>query len=201
MTVAAVVLAAGAASRFGGGKLLAMLDGRPILQHVLDGLAAAGIADVVVVVGGSAAQIEGTIAWRAERRVANPHPDDGLSSSLRLGLGQVDEGVRSALIVLGDQPRLQPSTIRRLVEAAAAAPGADFVVPRYTDGSNPNPVLVRRTAFRLADGLLGDDGFGSIIRTHPGVVEVSIDSVNPDVDTRADLARLAGNGGTPADVS
>ncbi len=201
MSVAAVVLAAGAATRFGGGKLLASLDGRPILQHVLDALAAAGIDDIVVVLGASAAEIETAIAWRAERRVVNPRPDDGLSSSLRLGLGQVDVGADSALVVLGDQPRLQSSTIHSLFEAAASAPGAAFVVPRYADGSNPNPVLVRRVAFRLADRLVGDEGFGSLVRTHPAVVEVSIASVNPDVDTPADLARLTGNGELPADVS
>jgi molybdenum cofactor cytidylyltransferase len=201
MSVAAVVLAAGAASRFGGGKLLAVLDGRPILQHVLDSLVAAGLDDTVVVLGGSAVEVESAIEWRGERRVVNPRPDEGLSSSLRIGLANVEESAGSILVVLGDQPRVRPSTIRRLVEVAASAPDAAFVVPRYVDGSNPNPVLVRRAAVPLADVLVGDQGFGSIIARHPAVVEVAISSVNPDVDTRADLAGLAGNGEQQADVS
>ena len=68
--IGAVVLAAGAGSRFGGGKLLAPLDGRPILQHVMDRLAASGIEDVVVVVGEDAADLERAIEWHGARRVA-----------------------------------------------------------------------------------------------------------------------------------
>ena len=49
--VTAVVLAAGSGSRFGGGKLLAPIAGKPVLQHVLDALEAAGSAEVVVVLG------------------------------------------------------------------------------------------------------------------------------------------------------
>ena len=56
--IAAVVLAAGAGSRFGGGKLLAPLEGRPILQHVLERLEGAGLDDVVVVVGDDADALE-----------------------------------------------------------------------------------------------------------------------------------------------
>ena len=70
--VTAVVLAAGAGSRFGGGKLLAPLEGRPVLQHVLDTLAAAGLASVVVVLGEDAAAMETALHWRTERRVLNP---------------------------------------------------------------------------------------------------------------------------------
>ncbi|TFG67372.1 MAG: hypothetical protein E4H24_06335, partial [Thermomicrobiales bacterium] len=80
-----LVLAAGGGSRFGGGKMLARVGGRPILQRVLDALSAAGIEDVVVVLGTDAEAIEPMIAWRAERRVVNPEPEHGLSSSLRVG--------------------------------------------------------------------------------------------------------------------
>src|SRR4029077_4027211 len=67
--VTVIVLAAGSGSRFGGGQLLAPLEGRPVLQHVLDTLAAAGLHDVVVVVGDEAATMETALRWRGERRV------------------------------------------------------------------------------------------------------------------------------------
>ena len=87
--VVAVVLAAGAGSRFGGGKLLARLDGRPVLQHVLDRVADAGLTDVVVVLGDDTAAVEAAIDWRSERRVRNPAPEQGLSSSVRVGMAAV----------------------------------------------------------------------------------------------------------------
>ena len=90
--VAAIVLAAGAASRFAAGagpagaKVLARLEGKPLLQHVLDAVAMAPVRDVVVVAGPDAAALDEAIAWRSERRVTNPHPENGLASSLQVGL-------------------------------------------------------------------------------------------------------------------
>src|SRR6266536_295408 len=89
-TVAAIVLAAGAGSRFGGGKLLAPLDGRPLLQHVLDALAlvgeGGGLDEVIVVLGQDGDSVERAIGWRGEMRVRNPDPDRGLASSVQIGL-------------------------------------------------------------------------------------------------------------------
>ena len=87
--VSAVVLAAGAASQFGGVKLLAELGGRPVLQHVLDAVEAQGLGEVVVVLGDDAEAMERAIAWRGERRVRNPDPGRGLASSLSVGLDAV----------------------------------------------------------------------------------------------------------------
>jgi len=91
--VTAIVLAAGSGSRFGGGKLLATFGGRPVLQHTLDAIAGAPVDDVVVVLGAEAPAIEAAIDWRTERRVVNPAPEDGLSSSLRVGFGAVPAAI------------------------------------------------------------------------------------------------------------
>ncbi len=201
--LAAVVLAAGAGSRFGGGKLLAAVGGRPILQHVLDAIAEAGIADVVVVLGTDGERIEGGIAWRAERRIRNPDPTAGLASSLRIGFAalaraaQAEAGTDGSptpdaiLVALGDQPLLSPATIRALVNATRA-PERPVVVPRYANDRGRNPVLLGREAFRLIDETAGDRGLGPVLEAHPDVVhEVPVDGDNPDIDARADLATLA----------
>jgi CTP:molybdopterin cytidylyltransferase MocA/precorrin-6B methylase 2 len=191
-TVAAVVLAAGAGSRFGGGKLRATMDGRTVLGHVLDRIADAGIGDVIVVLGDDADAIERAIDWRAERRVRNPDPSRGLSSSLRIGIDALRPEVGAALIVLGDQPRVP-------AEALAALLGAGFdadrpiTVPRYPDDGSRNPVLLGRSAFELVAEATGDRGLGPVLDAHPGLVrEVPIDAAggNPDVDTRSDLVGL-----------
>lgn len=196
MTVVAVVLAAGSSSRFGSPKLLAPLDGRPLLQHALDSLAAAALVDVAVVLGADAAAVEAAIAWRSERRVVNGRPWDGLSSSLRVGLDAAAEvpGADAALVVLGDQPALRPSVVRAVLDAAAEPEneGAAFVRPRYADDAAPNPVLVRRQAWALAAGLHGDRGLGPLLAERPDLVaEVPVEGANPDVDTPGDLADMA----------
>jgi molybdenum cofactor cytidylyltransferase len=196
VTAVALVLAAGASSRFGSNKLLAPLDGRPVLQHALDAVAAAGIADVVVVLGSDVDALEAAIAWRGERRVVNERPEDGISSSIRAGLDAAVEvpGADSALVVLGDQPALRPGVIRAVLTVAESpgAAAAFFVRPRYAEDPAPNPVLVRRTAWALAAGLEGDWGLGQLMANQPDrVVEVPVAGANPDVDTPADLAAVA----------
>src|SRR5512141_1879422 len=185
MKVVVVVLAAGASRRFGSPKLLAPLDGRPLLQHALDGVAAAGLDDVVVVLGEGHAAIEAAIAWRGERRRVNPRPEDGLSSSLRIGLDAAaeDPAADAVLIVLGDQPALRPHVLAAVVDAAART-DRPIVRVRYADDAAPNPVLVRRLAWALAAGLDGDRGLGPLLdRRHDLVAEVPVAGRNPDVDT------------------
>ncbi len=188
-SVAAIVLAAGLSSRFGGPKLLASFGGRPVLQRVLDTLASAGLRDVVVVLGAHAEAVEQGIAWRGERRVINERPGDGLSSSLRLGLAAVAPDAAAALIVLGDQPTLEADVIAALL---AADPGgeATAVLPHYAAGGGANPVLLRRSGFTLAARLDGDQGLGRILAELPDVVRVELPGGVPDIDSRGDLAAL-----------
>ena len=187
--VSAVVLAAGTASRFGGVKLLAELGGRPVLQHVVDALNAAGLAEVVVVLGDDAEAIEGAIEWHGEHRIRNADPGRGMSSSLSVGLAAVDPSATAALIVLGDQPGLRADTVRALL-GQPDDPTRPVVVPRYDDDAARNPVLLGRVAFGLAAEATGDRGLGPALAAHPELVqEVPVAGSNPDVDTPADLAR------------
>ena len=139
----AVVLAAGAGSRFSarpGGKLLADLAGRPVLEHVLAALREYGPEATVVVVGHGWERIERSIAWAGELRVRNPEPDRGISSSLQVGLrtlASLPGWLDGAFIVLGDQPLVRPAVLRALALAAAT-------VPRQ--GAGPSIVLARLRA-------------------------------------------------------
>jgi len=192
MKVLAVVLAAGASRRFGSPKVLAQLDGRPVLEHVLDAVAEAGMADVVVVLGEQAAAIRDAVTWRSERVEVNPRPMDGLSSSLRIGLDAASEDrtVDAVLVLLGDQPSVRPDVIRTVLTAAETAP-QPIVRVRYADDDAPNPVLVRRAAWALAAGLSGDRGLGPLLAERTDLVaEVAAPGSNPDVDTPEDLARV-----------
>ena len=189
----AIVLAAGASSRFGGRKPLARLGGRTLLQHVLDAVAASSLGETVVVLGHAADEVEAGTQWRGERRVRNPDPDAGLSSSLRVGQAALEavagDRLDGAFFVLGDQPLLRPETLTALL--AALQPGDPAVaVPVYESGGS-NPVLVARAAWPLALEAVGDRGLGPVLRAHPELVrEVPVRGRNPDVDTPGDLAAL-----------
>ena len=191
--IAALVLAAGASTRFGSPKALARLEGRPLLEHVLDAVREAGIDRIVVVLGHSADEIEDGIDWLDEEIVRNPDPTY-LSSSLQVGLSAIEEldpPVDAVIVALGDQPRTRPEVIRGLI-AAARATDRPVVVPRYAGGGGSNPVLLRHGAFDLADEAGGDHGLGAVLAERPELVEeVPVDGLNPDIDTPADLEALA----------
>jgi len=188
---AGLVLAAGAASRFGSPKALAELGGRPMLEHVLDAARLAGLAPVIVVLGTAGDEVEAGVEWGSEVRVRNPDPERGLASSFRVGLAAVEAsagGEDATLILLGDQPRTDPGLIARLIAAPATAL-RPIVAPRYARGGGPNPLLLHRSAYGLARLAAGDRGLGPVLASHPELVSyVDVPGSNPDVDTPADLA-------------
>ena len=187
--VRAVVLAAGAGSRYGGRKLEARIAGRPLLQHALDALADAGIDDPIVVLAPDSS-LEPLITWRHAARVVNPEPDLGLASSLRLGWVAAlasDPGPDAVLVVLGDQPRLNPAVVRAL---AAAPLDADrpVVAPRYAGSDGHNPLRIEAVAAQLVVAATGDRGLGPLLDTAPELVRwLEAPGDNPDVDRPADL--------------
>jgi molybdenum cofactor cytidylyltransferase len=198
--LAVVVLAAGAGTRFSrepGTKLMARLDGRPVLEHVLDAVRAFEPSDTIVVLGFGAGSVEGSIAWAGEERVVNPHPERGIGSSIMVGftaLAAHDDAIDGAFIVLGDQPRLRTDVLEALADRAAGTRRA-IVVPRYADDPGPrNPVLLMRAAWPLVTELRGDHGLGPLLAAQPSLVEtVAIPGSMPDVDEPLDLEALTGD--------
>ena len=190
------MLAAGAGSRFGdepGGKLLAEIDGRPMLARVLERVRAYGPAITIVVLGHGAGTIERALTWGDEIRVRNHAPDLGLASSLQVGidaLRALPDATDGAFVVLGDQPWLRVEVMQALEAAATSARPADrpVVVPRYETAGPRNPVLVLRPAWSWVDELQGDQGLAPAIAAHPDqVLEIPVSGTMPDVDEPRDL--------------
>lgn len=194
MRAAGVILAAGAGSRFGGGKLLARIDGAAILAHVVTAARAAGLHPIIAVVGPDLADSWAAFGLEAGEIVVNAEPRRGQSSSLQLGLAAAaaaDPPVEAAVILLGDQPLVRPETIRTLV-ARLGASTRRIVMPSYARGGGSNPVVLRRSAFEIAGQTSGDRGLGRILDANAGLAErVAIAGLSPDVDTSDDLARVA----------
>ena len=186
--IRAIVLAAGAGSRFGGHKLEARVDGKPILRHVLDALFEAGLDDPVVVVAPDAGE------WHGAELVTNPAPEHGLSSSLKLGWAHAtaaEPSPESVLVALGDQPLVRPEVVRALV-AAPLDPARPIVAPRYAGTDAHNPVRLDVSGARLIDEASGDRGIGPVLERNPELVRwLDVTGDNPDVDTGADLAHVA----------
>lgn len=201
----AVVLAAGAGARFGGGKLLAPFRGRPLVAH--SALTVAQATAEGLLAGGVGVLPPGNtrLAWHLDMAglmlVVNAQPASGLASSLQCGLRALEQAsltppAGAALIVLADQPLLKTETIARLVEGWRQH--GRSVRPRYhLHPEEPgHPVLLDRELWPLVAGLTGDQGFGSIFQQRPELVTlVDLPGGNPDVDRPEDLLQLEESGG------
>ena len=117
--VAAVVLAAGRSSRFhaaggaGETKLIATLDGKPVVRHVVEAALASRARPVIVVVGHASGAVEAALAGLPATIVFNPDYATGLASSLRAGLTAAPTDAAGALMLLGDMPRVEAALIER----------------------------------------------------------------------------------------
>lgn len=190
LRIGAVVLAAGRGNRFGPEpKLLAMLDGEPLVRHVAKAALASSARPVVVVLGAHSEAVGAALGGLDVHRVNNPDYAAGLSTSLRAGLATMPDAIDAVVVLLGDMPRV---TVAHLDSLIAAYRDSDFrpgaVVP-VSAGRRGNPVLL--DLGKLADALndlSGDRGAGPLLAGRDDVVEVVMDeAVSFDVDTRAAL--------------
>jgi len=189
--ISAIVLAAGAGSRFGGGKLLAPLGGNTLIETTLLGLRGAPVDETIVVVGNDAEGLVGFCEPYGVRLTENPDWSEGMASSVKRGLASCSPDARAAVVVLADQPLVGAEAIERLVRAFEG--GASVAVATY-GGRRRNPALFDRTTWpMLEEELAGDEGARRFLKRHPDLVtEVPCDDVaDPtDVDTVEDLRRL-----------
>lgn len=191
--IAGVILAAGASSRLGTPKQLLPLDGRPLLQHVIDVAATVGLEPIVVVLGYRAADVEAALRLPDDARIVdNPDYSEGQSSSLRRGLAALEPDVGAAAILMGDQPRIRPEAIRDAVETYRRT-GAPVVRTHYR-GRPGHPVVLDRSAWPALMAETKDRGARGVLAAHPEwVVPLDRDEDPPaDIDTREDYDRLIG---------
>ncbi|MDA0785294.1 MAG: molybdopterin-binding/glycosyltransferase family 2 protein [Proteobacteria bacterium] len=193
---AAIILAAGQSRRMGAvNKLLIKVDGKPMMRHAVDAAREAGADPVIVVTGHQPDDVQAAAGDQATF-VHNGAFDEGLSTSLRVGLSAVPASCDGALIALGDMPKVGAEHLRRLVAAHDPDKGHLICVPTR-DGKRGNPVFWDRRFFEDMASLGGDVGAKHLIGDYEDlVVEVpmSDDAVLTDVDSPAALERLAANG-------
>jgi molybdenum cofactor cytidylyltransferase len=188
--VAAVVLAAGGSIRMGELKQLLPICGRPMVRLVTEAVCAAGLDQVVVVVGAQAEAVQRALSGLPVEFARNEEWAAGMSTSVRTGLGVLRPEIQAALMVLADQPGLTPELLRTIT-ARYRRTGAPIVVPVYR-GRRGNPVLFDRQLFPELMHLGGDVGGRAILEAHAAQAErvtVTDQAILSDIDTPGDYHR------------
>jgi molybdenum cofactor cytidylyltransferase len=189
--IGGLVLAAGAGTRFGGRKQLAELDGRPLLEHALRAMTAAPVGRVVVVLGALVEEVTATVDLHGAEPCPCERWDEGQAASLACGLAELAD-CEAVVVTLGDQPRMSPDAIRRVIGArgnAAAAVRATY------HGAPGHPVLLERDLFESFRDVTGDHGARNLLLSVQ-VREVPCEDLGggEDVDTPAELDALRAGG-------
>jgi CTP:molybdopterin cytidylyltransferase MocA len=181
--IAGLILAAGPGSRYGRSpKLLADLNGRPLLEHAIEAQCSVPELDPIAVVLGahSAAILERVDFMRARPLVCSSW-GEGIAASLRCGSEALADAER-VIVTLGDEPLMSPQIIARFL---GAAPGTRATY----DGQPGHPVVLGSEHLRDIAHLAGDQGARELLRGGP-TIECGGLGARGDVDTPEDLAAL-----------
>jgi len=184
--LAAIVLAAGRSTRMGGpNKLLAEINGRPLVRIAAEEALASQARPVIVVTGHQRELIETAVSGLELVIVHNPDFANGLSTSLKAGIAAVPADADGAIVCLGDMPQVDAKLIDRLLSAFDPEKGALVVVPTI-DGKRGNPVVWSRRFFPELATLEGDTGARHLIASYPEAITEVLLTGNKalvDVDT------------------
>ena len=180
---AALILAAGGGSRFGDEpKLVAELDGTPVLEHVVRNVAKTPhLQHVVVVLGAHAGEIRERVDFGDAQVVVCEDWADGQSASLRCGLEAIGDTARKVVVLLGDQPLVTPRAIEWLASEPAGSRASYHGAPGH-------PVVLGPRLIEEAKALEGDQGLRDLVRWR--MVEVGHLASDRDLDTPDDLEAI-----------
>lgn len=187
MRLGAVLMASGAAERFGANKLLCQVDGVPIIERVFSAVPAGLFAQANVV--SCYPEILALAAERGYRVIPNPQAQEGQSASVRLGLAPLQD-MDGVLFCVCDQPWLTRRSVVRLLEAFSASP--DKICALSWQGRRGSPVIFPSSLFPDLLELTGDQGGRKIVRANAHrlyLVDVDSPEELRDVDTPFDLKR------------
>ena len=198
-SIAAIILAAGQASRFRAAageagpatKLVAQLDGKPLVRHVAQAALASRAAPVIVVTGHAEEVVRAALEGLPLTFTHNRAYASGLASSLQQGLASAPPDCDGALVMLGDMPLVSPQIIAQLIEAFDHNPTTKAVAP-VREGQRGKHVLLSGALFPAVAALSGDVGARALLAAAQGeIIEVAVASraVTFDVDTPDSLTQ------------
>ena len=185
----ALVLAAGAASRFGSAKQLVRIAGRPLLHNTVSHAVDVAGAATIVVLGAYATELAPLLRHTPATLVINRDWREGIGSSIRTGVGRLPAACNGVLVVLADQAAVTADDLRRLVSAWKRQP--EYVAAALYSGGVGVPAIFPRSRFRELAELRGDVGARKLLHRNPDwVIRVPMESAALDIDTPEDLLAL-----------
>ncbi len=196
--VPGLVLAAGRGKRFGGAsKLLAAVDGRPVLRHVVESALSTRLDPVIVVLGSGAESglkaLEGLDDPRL-RVVFNPSWASGKASSFEVGLREVPAEAPGVVALLGDMPRVPAWLVERVLAEFELSGALTFPIVDGPEGPiKGHPTAYPRELFGEIGRLVGDDTAMAAVRRHwTEAVKIPLEdgTTQADIDTAQDLELL-----------
>lgn len=180
MSVAAVILAAGASTRLGEAKQLVTLGGERLLERAVRIAREAGLSPVIVVVGARAAEIAATCDLREAQVVRCERWAEGMSQAIRVGITAVAEtNAASAVVLTADMPFVTAAHLQALSRRHREVRASGY------DGRKGVPAHFPRTAFPELQQLEGDSGARELLQ-RAQTVELGADAL--DIDTPESLA-------------
>jgi molybdenum cofactor cytidylyltransferase len=189
--VAVIVLAAGSSTRLGQPKQVLRLSGRPLLERTLDVARSTMLTHRILVVGGFADDVLALVDTATFEIIYNPDYQTGQASSLRAGIAALPDSVDGVVVLLGDQPLVQPWLVDDL--ATNFDPAQSVAVrPRYEDGPG-NPILLGRSLFPELLQIEGDVGARGVLQRHRDRImerDWTTQRAPRDVDSMDDYAAL-----------
>ncbi len=184
----ALILAAGAGRRFGGAKLLAALDGVPVIRRTAEAVAAGRFGEVLVTTGADHGAMAAALKGVVCRLVAVPDWEEGMAASLRAGIAALAPQTAGVFIFLGDMP-LVP--VQLCGELAALARAAGYAARPTFSGQPGHPACFTRAAFADLGQLTGDRGANALLAQRTsGVAYLATEAPGAliDIDVPGDLA-------------
>jgi molybdenum cofactor cytidylyltransferase len=185
----AVVLAAGASTRFGSAKQLVRLAGRPLLHTTVSRAVEVAGSATFVVLGARAAELAPLLTHTPASVIINQHWREGIGSSIRVAVARLPATCTGVMLVLADQAAVSTDDLRRLASAWRRQP--DYVATALYAGTVGVPAIFPRSRFSELTELRGDVGARRILQRNPDrLVRVPMESAALDIDTPEDLLAL-----------
>lgn len=185
----AIVLAAGASSRFGSPKQLVRVAGRPLLHTAVTRASEVTGNALIVVLGAGSAELAPLLKHSPGSVVVNQDWREGLGSSIRAGVARLPPTCAGVLLLLADQAAVSADDLKRLAGVWRKQP--QYLVAALYGGTSGVPAIFPRSSFRELSELRGDTGARALLRRNSDrVVRVPMPSAAIDIDTPEDLLAL-----------